>query len=175
MGMPVTELLHKAQMALQLSQGELGTRLGASVRTGQRWAVGLSTPIAPHFHRLAREIFPLDRALAAEAAAHGGTTLVELGLVPPPPPPPSPDRIVDSVVCAAAEAIDVMPGAVRPALLAAFTRAREIGLTMDVMEAALRARVAPVTSGRPQPSPPAARGTRGSTRCAARSRACLAR
>jgi hypothetical protein len=53
---------------------------------------------------------------------------------PPPPPPPSTDEIVDAVVCAAAEAMDLMPREVRPALLAAFARARRLGLGFEAIE-----------------------------------------
>ena len=44
-----------------------------------------------------------------------------------------------TVVCAAAEAIDVTPRVVRPALLAAVTRARQLGLTLETLDEALRA------------------------------------
>jgi hypothetical protein len=40
-------------------------------------------------------------------------------------------------VCAAAEAIDVMPRTIRPALLAAFRRARRLGLDVATVEKAL--------------------------------------
>jgi hypothetical protein len=49
-----------------------------------------------------------------------------------------PDRAVDAVVCAAAEAMEAIPQAVRPALLAACTCARELGLTLDDLERVLR-------------------------------------
>jgi hypothetical protein len=55
----------------------------------------------------------------------------------PPPPLPPPEDVVDSVVCAAAEAIDVMPRTIRPALLAAFRRARRLGLDVATVEKAL--------------------------------------
>jgi transcriptional regulator with XRE-family HTH domain len=64
---------------------------------------------------------------------------------PPPPPvvpaPPrvAPQNLVDAVVCAAAEALDVSPRVVRPGLLAAIRCAREVGLTVEEMEAALSA------------------------------------
>ena len=59
--------------------------------------------------------------------------------------------MVDVVVCAAAEALDVSPRAVRPALLAAFQRAREAGLTLEQVEKALSPEVkdpAPRSRGR---------------------------
>jgi len=105
--------------------------------------------------RFLSTVYPVDAALAAEIAAAGGTTLEALGVLPPPPPPAPappppvpvtpPDRVVDAVVCAAAEAMQVMPQAVRPAVLAAFACARELGLTVDGVERVLRA------SGRTKP------------------------
>jgi hypothetical protein len=146
--MPVmdTHLLFLAHRALGLSQGDLGKLLGASTRTGQRWGTAKAFPSQEQVQQLARHVDPVDAQLAAQLAQAGGTTLMALGLGPPPPPPPAPpfvpapDRIVDSVVCAAAEAMGVMPGAIRPALLAAFTRGREIGLGVDALEKALRDR-----------------------------------
>jgi hypothetical protein len=45
---------------------------------------------------------------------------------------------VDSIVCAAAEAIATTPQAVRPALLAAFERAASVGPAVDDVRGALR-------------------------------------
>ncbi len=57
---------------------------------------------------------------------------------PPPPPPPIPDEVlVDAVVCAAAQAMSLVPQAVRPAILAAFTRARDARLTPEAVIAVL--------------------------------------
>jgi hypothetical protein len=105
--------------------------------------------------RFLSTVYPVDAALAAEIAAAGGTTLEALGVLPPPPPPAPappppvpvtpPDRVVDAVVCAAAEAMQVMPQSVRPAVLAAFACARELGLTVEGVERVLRA------SGRTKP------------------------
>jgi len=41
--------------------------------------------------------------------------------------------LVDSVVCAAAEAMSLSPQAIRPAVLAAFARARDAGLSLDAV------------------------------------------
>jgi len=45
--------------------------------------------------------------------------------------------LLDSVVCAAAEAMGVAPQAARPAVLAAFARAKEAGMTMEGVIAGL--------------------------------------
>jgi hypothetical protein len=59
--------------------------------------------------------------------------------------PPPLDRVVDAVVCAAAESVQVAPQNVRPALLAAFSCARELGLTVQDVERVLRAKVSSTT------------------------------
>ena len=71
-----------------------------------------------------------------------GHDLVTLGIVAPPAPAPPPptlpaEDVVDAVVCAAADAIHVTPRDVRPALLAAFARARRLRLSVEVVEQAL--------------------------------------
>jgi len=106
---------------------------------------------------------------ALSTAAAAGMTLEVAGIpqpppAPPPPPPPPPDGIVDAVVCAAAEAMEMMPKEVRPGLLAAFGRAKEIGLTVDVIERALRSKLQgaqPVPASAETGSPPKRKSLRG--------------
>jgi transcriptional regulator with XRE-family HTH domain len=138
-------MLIDARRILGVSQGELGERLGASRRTGQRWEAGRAKPGPTELGRLAALVHAEDPKLAAEIATVGGSSLESLGLVkptrpapaaPPPPAPPA-EHVVDAVVCAAAEAIGVMPDAVRPALRAAFRRARLVGLDVATVERAL--------------------------------------
>jgi hypothetical protein len=50
---------------------------------------------------------------------------------------------VDAVVCVASEALGAMPNAVRGVLLAAFRRARELGLSCEEVEQALDAALRP--------------------------------
>jgi DNA-binding XRE family transcriptional regulator len=142
-------LLLQARRHLGVSQGDFGVMLGASRRTGQRWERGGSLPMPSQLHELAKLIHPHSTELASRIAVAGGTTLEALGVVertppapvapPPPPPPPAPDpvHIVDTVVCAAAEAMQVMPEAIRPALRAAFRRARLAGLSVESLDKAL--------------------------------------
>src|SRR5262245_32468453 len=112
-------LLVQARRLLHVSQGSLGEMLGSSRRTGQRWETWGSYPSPTQWQELARRIHPHDADLAEALAAQGGSSLLDLGLVAPPPPPPAPPppppigEMIDAVVCAAAEAIDVMPRAVR--------------------------------------------------------------
>lgn len=134
--------------------------LGVSRRTAQRW----SSQGMPSYEmtNLARVVHPREPALAADIVAALGTTLEAQGIVPPappapaiPPPPPEPPAgVVDAVVCAAAEAMEMMPNEVRPGLYAAFARAREIGLTVDVIERALRSRLRSAEAPPPEPRDP---------------------
>jgi transcriptional regulator with XRE-family HTH domain len=139
---PIPVLLQQVRSTLVLSQNGLAAAVGVSRRTGQRWSQGRG-PGAYDLRAIARLVFPADASLAAELAEATGTTLVALGLLPPPAPaaaPPAPavpDRVIDAVVCAAAEALQVMPQAARPAVLAAFVCARELGLSVADVERVL--------------------------------------
>jgi transcriptional regulator with XRE-family HTH domain len=131
----------EARRLLGLTQETLGDLLGSSRRTVQRWDRGHALPMKEQLAKLAAEVYPLDAQLAEKLAKEAATTLEELGVVtpvPPPPPPAPPPYLTDTVVCAAAEALNVPPPAVRPALLAAFRRAREVGLKVEDVEEALR-------------------------------------
>jgi transcriptional regulator with XRE-family HTH domain len=144
-------LTMKARGVLLISQRGLGELLGASRRTVQRWDSGRGGPSAGQLAHLAAAVHPRDASLAAKIAAAAGTSLEQLGLVrpapsvaPPPvvkalavPPPSPPAHLTDAVVCAAAEALNAPPPAVRPVLLAAFRRAREVGLRVEDVERAL--------------------------------------
>jgi hypothetical protein len=142
-------LVHLVAGKMQMTQGEMAKYLGISRRTVNRWGsrgVGLAPFQA---HDLARLVHPRDAALAAKLAAAGGATLESLGLEkkePPPPPPDPPRHLVDVVVCAAADALDISPRQVRAALLAAFRRAREAGLTVENVEKALSPEPTPAST-----------------------------
>jgi transcriptional regulator with XRE-family HTH domain len=138
------EIFNRLNFAMGESQKAFGERFGLSRRTMSRWAAGQGGPSDPLLAEMAALVHERDPALAAEVAAYLGETLESLGIASPPPAvvsPPvsagSPTQLVDAVVCAAAEAMDVSPRAVRPALLAALTRARELHLTRDDLLAAL--------------------------------------
>jgi hypothetical protein len=162
---PLIPVLIDAKFALLLSQRELADRLGSSERTASRWMAGQAYPMHSQLEQLAAMLAPIDLSLAAEVAGHAGKTLEQLGLVAPPPPPASPptppapppdptpeppkvieppkevspEYLVDGIVCVAAEAMNLPPHALRPSLLAAFRRARVLGLTADVVESCLAA------------------------------------
>jgi DNA-binding XRE family transcriptional regulator len=146
-------LLTSAQIALGLSQEELGKVLGCSRRTMVRWAGGHNGPSIQQWVQLVRRVHAVDPVLAARIAEEMGESLETFGLASASPPvtagaaapaaaPRAPMPIavlVDSIVCAAAEAVATTPQAIRPALLAAFERTALAALTVDEVRAALRA------------------------------------
>jgi hypothetical protein len=143
-----------SQNALVATQAQLGAMLGVSRRTAQRWSrSGVPRHSLPD---LARLVHPRAPDLAHDIMTFMGSTLEAAGIVAPvssPAPTPTPatslpDVVVDALVCAAAEAMDVMPAKVRPGLHAAFVRAKELGLNVDTVERVLHERLNP-----PPPKP----------------------
>ena len=137
-------LIVQAQHALGLSQGKLGEKLGTSKRTVSRWTSG-GSPTMKQVQTLARLVHPVNPDLAASLAEATGETLESLAIVAKPvppaaPPPPSPRVVVQAVVCAAADALQATPAAVRPAVLAAFRAARELRMSVEDVEGALAGR-----------------------------------
>ena len=137
------ELLALAQRALGILGVELADRVGVHPKTVMRWHAGRSSVSAAALGKLAVDVFPKDPALARRIHAYAAEELAFPGLVPPPPLPDDPSTAVaavpasfraESVVFAACDAMDASPRAIRPALLAALRRAREVGITMDDLE-----------------------------------------
>lgn len=164
---PIPLLLVLARERLSLNQQELAALAGSSLRTVQRWENNRSEPSPWNYHRVADALRELDPELAAEidelaprpappaplVIVSAMPTIPPPPLTPappapaPPPPPPIADAIlVDAVVCAAAEAMSMIPQAVRPAILAAFTRARDARLTTEAVVAVLAPAEAPPKS-----------------------------
>ena len=138
-GMSAAEIVVRAARALGDSQGQLGQRLGVSRRTISRWTQGTTSPVEADVVQIVRLVFPRDPALAARIALEIGATPESLGLVAPAPARPAlpAELVVEGVVCAAADAGDVSPRAMKAALRAAMKRARELGVTMEEVEKAL--------------------------------------
>ena len=141
--MALGETLYRVQRTLHLNQKELARLMGCSSRTIIRY-YKRGGVLAPNtYAQLAAACHPHDVALAAHLAQEAGTTLVSMGLqsspasqeAAPPPAPrgpsPSGKHLVDSIVCAAAEAMQTPPHAMRPALMAAFERAIALGMTAE--------------------------------------------
>jgi hypothetical protein len=137
---------------LHLSQQQFADRVRSSLRTVQRWEADRGRPQSWELQALADAVRPNDPQLASELdvwaprptppAAPGVVVAAAPAPAPPlpaaPPPAPTPAPVlVDAIVCAAAEAMALAPQAVRPALLAAFSRARDVGLTPEAVVAVL--------------------------------------
>ena len=139
---PTRELVVRAQILLGLSHRKFGKALGASERTAARWAAGHSSLSVTRLCELAALVYPHDVALASAIAEAASETLPSLGLAvaPSASPPLAAHLAADLVVYAAADAAGAPPRAARAALLAAFARARELGLSVDEVEKALAAR-----------------------------------
>ncbi len=140
----VGALLLRAGIMLGMPHRELARVLGTSRRSVSRWTKDGTWLDYEQVVTMTKLVHPHDAALATAIAALGGETLVTLGLEAPAPTGPAAlqatvlsSKLVDAVVCAAAEAMDVSPRAMRPALLAALRSAREVGLTMEALEATL--------------------------------------
>ena len=154
------------RQALGTTQAELGKTFGVSRRTAQRWASRGTVLLEHQMLDLVRRVHPRHAQLATVLAATMGSTLEGLGVVkqpPPPPPPPPPAGIVDAVVCAAAaEAMDMTLRDVRLGLYAAFSRAQEIGLSVDVVVRALQSKLPPPEPTVTEPTASPASPGRGS-------------
>jgi DNA-binding XRE family transcriptional regulator len=153
MPLPYPYLVARGRQALAMNQQELAKLLGSSLRTVQRWEAGRASPYPNELQQLADAVRPHDPKFASEIDvwAPRPTPPAPAVVAPPPPPPPPPEPpppiapsvLVDSVVCAAAEAMAVAPQAIRPAVLAAFTRARDARLTPEGVIAVLAPPAAP--------------------------------
>ena len=139
----ISVLVCEARHALHLNQRELAELIGSSERTVQRWETKRGSPHDLDVCALADAVRPHDTAIAAAldrlSSRPAGPVVPApappAGSAPAPaaparPPVPTP-VLVDAIVCAAAEAMALAPQVVRPALLAAFTRARDVGLSAD--------------------------------------------
>jgi transcriptional regulator with XRE-family HTH domain len=136
----MTKPIHlEARRALGLNQRETALLLGISKRTVQRWDAGRAAPYSHDYCALATAVFPHDQGLAARLAQLGGTTLEALGVAVQPPSKQGPtmEYLMDTLVSVAAVAGDSKPAAIRPAVAAAFTFARQFGLSLETVESAL--------------------------------------
>jgi hypothetical protein len=131
-------LVREACGVLHLNNRQLGDYLGVSRRTIQRYIRSGQLGYGQHFHKLAIGVHPTHPELAAKLARAAGTTLEELGLRSSPPKsapatPTARSEHADSVVCAAADVLELHPAAVRPAIAAALSRMRALGLSVDAL------------------------------------------
>jgi transcriptional regulator with XRE-family HTH domain len=155
-------LLRSARHALGMSQFDLGQELGVSARTIIRWERGHTVPVESQLCALADLVRDEDEDLASEVLEAGGVRVevaaptdasaspsaqpavaVEHPQAPVASPAVHPVALplsIDSVLLAAAAAADLAPRLVRPAIAAAFARALELGISVDVAAEALGAK-----------------------------------
>ncbi len=140
------ETLAVVQKTLRINQRQLAELLQCSERTVNRYYGGGGYISPSTYARLATACHPHDRAVAAHLAERGGQTLESLGLerpaappapAPAAPPTPAPAHLADSIVCAAAEALDASPRTMRPAVRAALERMVALGMTAGEVLAAM--------------------------------------
>jgi DNA-binding XRE family transcriptional regulator len=149
---PLSVLLYEARRALHMNRQDIGKAIGWSYRTIVRWETRHTDVYSPSLLKIVPRVHAVDPQLAAEIAMACGSSLVQLGIGTVPAQnvaaaaqrtPVSLQHLADSVACAAADALHAAPEAVRPALLAAFRRARELRMTFDDVESALTEALAP--------------------------------
>jgi hypothetical protein len=148
MATPVLPLILEATRQLLLTQRQLAKLTGVSLRTLQRTG-GFTQP--KHYAALIQALYPRNPALAAQIAAAIGKSLPELGVQPPSPPavaalvpppapppgPPSPPRATrahaEAVICAAADALNIVPREARPIVATIFARVRDLEVDLNTL------------------------------------------
>lgn len=125
-------LIRRVRDQVQMPQPEFAKRVGTSLRTLVRWELSQGAPHHEHLHAMVRLVYPRNRELAAQLASWAGTSTDALV----PEAQPTREHLVDSVVCAAAEAANLAPTPVRAVLAAGLARAVAVGLGIpDLLQA----------------------------------------
>jgi transcriptional regulator with XRE-family HTH domain len=143
---PMRRILRSVRQALGMSQTELADAIGSSRRTIIRRERGYSAPVPSEVQELADLVRSEDPDLADELLIAGGIELkadIETQSAAPivethsvVAPARLPKHAVDAVLYAAADAMDESPRRIKPAIVAAFLRAKEMELTVEeVIEA----------------------------------------
>jgi hypothetical protein len=132
-------LMVHCQMALKLSQKELGAIVGKDRRTIQRWQDKGCTALLPQeAEALASALRPTHPDLADQVLALGGRTAVSIGqAVQSIPVTP---LVIDAILAAATRAAQTSPGAIEAVVEAAFDEAARAGVQPAPVAAAIRTR-----------------------------------
>jgi hypothetical protein len=128
-------LLIHCQMALGLTQTQLGDLVGKTKRTIQRWQERGFTPTVDQAEALAAALQPVRPDLAEQMRELARSVAIAMGMAPPPPPVTS--EVIDAILRAAAEASGTSPAAIRPAITAALRATDEAGVDLGDLVAAL--------------------------------------
>jgi hypothetical protein len=129
-------LLVHCQMALALTQEELGELLGRTKRTIQRWQESGFDPTANQAETLARALQPVRPDLAEKVLELGRKAAIAAGIAPPARPATA--EVIDAILRAAADAAGTSPEAIRPAITAALLKAVEVGVELEALVAGLK-------------------------------------
>ena len=127
---PVAEYLRAARVAVHLTQGELGRRLGLKARAVSRWERGEVRPSRKNVKRLVERLAEIDAGVAMKlrAALTGEAPPVE-------PAPPSTEALMGAVR-EAADQLDVPARRARGALAAFLERLEAERFTLETARAA---------------------------------------
>jgi transcriptional regulator with XRE-family HTH domain len=129
------DLLVHCQVALRLSQEELGELLGKNRRTIQRWQESGFQPTANVAETLAHALQPVRPDLAEQVLELGRKVAIAFGMTPPARPATA--EVIDAILQAAADAGGTSPEAIRPAITAALRKAEEAGVDLGAIVAGL--------------------------------------
>ena len=135
MPMDSAALLVHCQIALGLTQKELGDLLGRDRRTIQRWQRRGPDLMPDQVQTLASALQPVRPDLAEQVLELGRT----LGILSPPAIPATAE-VIDAILQAAADAGGTSPEAIRPAVTAALMKAQEAGVEVGAIVAGLKAK-----------------------------------
>lgn len=127
------ELLTEIQHALGISQKELGAIMGRDRRTIQRWQVKGTVIFRPDVEKLAAAVRPVRADLADRLLALADASDRLAGKAPPPGA-----EVIEEIVKAGAVAGGTSAEGMRRGMAAAFARAEELGVEVQVVIAALR-------------------------------------
>lgn len=129
-------LLVHCQMALGLTQAQLGELLGRDRRTIQRWQASGFQPMADQAETLAQALQPVRPNLAEQVLELGRQAAIVVGVSPPPRAATA--EVIDAILRAAAHAGGTSPEAIRPAITAAMLKAEETGVEVSAIVAGLK-------------------------------------
>jgi hypothetical protein len=125
-------LLVHVQVALQLSQKDLGALIGRTKRTIQRWqSKGTSMLTGEEARILADQLGTAHADLAEQVLALGARHGAVLGTTASP-------QVLEAILVAVALEGYMTPKAARPLVVAAFEKAAEEGVSVQAVVAALR-------------------------------------
>lgn len=130
------EALIEARGRAGLNQKELAERAGVGRRSLSRWEFAECLPHPEQMHRLLRALQAAKPEVVPEVARAGGIEPEKFGLGPPGKRVVlESTAILDSIVCALADASDTTPARARRGLRAALQRMKEIDVTLANLDA----------------------------------------